>query len=61
MPSRAFHLLNFNFMEQHQNFKFALIVLGFISLTVGFALIKPAFGFIAFGTLCAGLAFATRR
>jgi hypothetical protein len=48
-------------MEQHKNFKFALMLLGFISLTVGFALIKPAAGFIAFGTLCAGLAFATRR
>jgi hypothetical protein len=48
-------------MEQHKNFKFALMVLGFISLTVGFALIKPAAGFIAFGTLCAALAFAPTR
>jgi hypothetical protein len=48
-------------MEQHKNFKFALIVTGIFCITVGFALLKPAFGFIAFGTLCAALAFAGKK
>lgn len=33
------------------------MLLAVVCLTTGFALIRPAFGFIAFGLICAGLAF----